>query len=160
MRWRKYSKQPRKTQRETLLENKAALEFMAAAGDKAYEFSTPIPPPPKARRPRQPGPIDRPLEKHVLKAALHALRLDPRVWLVDRQQSGLFMEGDRHVRIGAVGHLDIKGMLKGGKYFELEAKRPGEKPTDRQLDRIARVRDGGGISGWFTSVEEALALLP
>jgi hypothetical protein len=101
-----------------------------------------------------------PLEKHVLAAALRALRRDPRVHIVERTQSGLFQEGLRIIRVGTPGKLDITGMLKGGAYFELEAKRPGQRPDERQLERIEYVRAGGGISGWFTSAEEALELLP
>jgi hypothetical protein len=101
-----------------------------------------------------------PLEKEVLAAALDALRSDPRVWIVDRRQSGVFQDGDRYIRVGQKGHLDISGMLHGGKYFEIEAKRPGEKPNEYQLQRIEHVKRGGGISGYFTSVESALALLP
>jgi len=101
-----------------------------------------------------------PLEKHVLKAALKALRGDPRVAFADRQQSGVFHEGERFIRVGAPGKLDIVGLLKGGRYMELEAKRPGEKPDLRQAQRIAFVIQHGGVSGYFTSAEEALALLP
>ena len=44
----------RPTVRETLLRNKATIEFHAAAAGKTYEFTTPIPPPPKARAVRRP----------------------------------------------------------------------------------------------------------
>jgi hypothetical protein len=118
--------------------------------------------PPKAGRIRRTA-DDKPalpLEKHVLKAALKALHHDPRVAFAQRQQSGLFQEGLRTIRIGTPGVLDINGMLKGGQYFELEAKRPGQKPDERQSARIEFVRQHGGISGYFTSAEEALALLP
>lgn len=101
-----------------------------------------------------------PLEKHVLAAALKALHRDPRVAFVQRQQSGLFQEGLRTIRVGTPGLLDINGMLKGGRYFELEAKRPGNKPDLRQAQRIAFVIQHGGVSGYFTSAAEALALLP
>lgn len=101
-----------------------------------------------------------PLEKHVLAGALKALSRDPRVALVERTQSGLFQEGNRFIRVGSRGKLDITGMLKGGRYFEIEAKRPGEKPDERQALRIAFVRQHGGIAGYFTSAAEALALLP
>ncbi|HZM36005.1 MAG TPA: hypothetical protein VFC18_16105 [Burkholderiales bacterium] len=101
-----------------------------------------------------------PLEKHVLKAALKALRADPRVAFADRQQSGVFTEGERVIRVGAPGKLDVVGMLKSGQYIELEAKRPGQKPDARQSMRIAFIREHGGISGYFTSAAEAIALLP
>ena len=101
-----------------------------------------------------------PLEKHVLAAALKALRADPRVAFADRQQSGLFQDGERYIRVGIPGKLDVVGMLEGGRYLELEAKRPGERPDERQALRIAFVLSHGGVSGYFTSAEEALALLP
>lgn len=101
-----------------------------------------------------------PLERDVLKAVLQALRYDPRVASVERQQSGVFLEGNRHIRVGTPGALDIKGMLKGGRMFEIECKRPGGKPDPRQAARIARIRADGGVAGYCWSVESALALLP
>lgn len=152
----------RPTVRETLLKNKAALEYLATSAGKSYTFPVPIPPPPKAREIRRPvdGRPVVPLEKEVLASVLEALRNDPRIWICDRRQSGVFMEGERYIRVGQKGHLDISGMLRGGKYIELEVKRPGEKPNERQQERIEHVRKGGGISGYCWSVESALALLP
>ena len=117
---------------------------------------------PKRNRIRRPvdGKPALPLEKHVLADVLQALRIDPRVALVDRRQSGAFMEGDRWITVGTPGTLDISGMLVGGYYFEIECKRPGQKPDERQALRIARIIKGGGISGYATSAKEALALLP
>lgn len=102
----------------------------------------------------------RPPEKHVLAAVLKALRHDPRVASVERTQSGLFQEGNRWIRVGTPGKLDITGLLVGGRYFEIEVKRPGEKPNPKQADRIAAIRANGGISGYAWSAESALALLP
>ena len=147
----------RQSRRERLLSNKAAIDFLAAGADKRYEFQVAIP---KARKPRTRSASSTPLERDVLASALEALRLDRRVAFADRQQSGVFQDGDRYIRVGTPGKLDIVGMLKGGRYLELEAKRPGQKPDERQALRIAFVITGGGVSGYFTSVEEALALLP
>ncbi len=129
------------------------------AAEYRKQFVTLLPPK-RDRVKRSDGTPAHPLEKEVLADALQALRNDYRVWIVDRQQSGMFQDGDRFIRVGRKGHLDIKGMLKGGRYFELEAKRPGEKPDELQQQRIEHVRKGGGISGYFTSAAEALALLP
>jgi hypothetical protein len=118
--------------------------------------------PKRAARIRRPvdGKPALPLEKHVLAEVLQALRRDLRVALIDRRQSGAFMEGDRWITVGTPGTLDISGMLVGGRYFEIECKRPGQKPDERQALRIARIVKGGGISGYATSAEEAIALLP
>lgn len=148
------------TLRERIERNNAADRFYASCYDQAPKFQTVLPPKrEKIRRTVDDKPA-LPLEKEVLAAAMQALRLDPRVAIVDRRQSGVFQDGDRYIRVGSVGVLDVSGMLIGGQYFELEAKRPGQKPDERQALRIAKVREGGGISGYFTSVDEALALLP
>lgn len=124
------------------------------------EFQTPV----KEKQARIKRPQDgkpaMPLEKEVLADALEALRNDPRVWFADRRQSGVFQDGDRYIRVGTRGVLDVSGMLHGGRYFEIEAKRPGEKPDENQERRIANIRAGGGVSGYFTSSDEALGLLP
>lgn len=160
------SRKGRPSRREQVERINSAHDFLAGAmpPDKAEEyraqFITKLPP----KRDRVVRPVDGkpagPLEKDVLADALQALRNDERVWTVDRQQSGVFQDGDRWIRVGRKGVLDIKGMLKGGRYFEIEAKRPGEKPDENQLKRIDHIRKGGGISGYFTSADEALALLP
>jgi hypothetical protein len=118
--------------------------------------------PPKAHRIRRTADEKPalPLEKHVLAAALRALHKDPRVALVERTQSGVFQDGNRYIRVGTPGKLDVTGMLVGGQYFEMEAKRPGQKPDERQALRISTIKANGGISGYFTSADEALALLP
>jgi len=117
--------------------------------------------PEKRARIKRPAEADAPpLEKEVLADILHALRMDPRVAIVDRRQSGLFQDGDRYIKVGTKGVLDISGMLCGGQYFEIEAKREGQFPDDRQWQRIYAVRNGGGIAGCAHNVEEALALLP
>lgn len=145
--------------KERARENARWHSFYAAAADKPSLVQAPPPKQDRVRRPVDGKPAV-PLEKTVLADALQALRNDPRVWIVDRRQSGVFVEGDRHIRVGTKGVLDISGMLKGGKYFELEAKRPGAKPDERQAARIETVKKGGGVSGYFWSVESALALLP
>ena len=152
----------RPTRREQIESFNAATTFYARAADKdPAPYLIPALPPKRHRikRPVDGKPVV-PLEREVLANALQALRNDPRVWTVDRRQSGVFQDGDRYIRVGTKGVLDISGMLRGGKYFEIEAKRPGERPTPEQEKRIEQIRRGGGISGYFTSAEAALALLP
>ena len=108
---------------------------------------------------RKPSDPTRILEKHVLKAGLQFLRHHPKVASVERTQSGVFTEGNRTIRVGFVGKLDITGMLKGGRYFEVDAKRPGGKLSEAQIRRIRQVQDNGGIAGSFTCVEELQALI-
>lgn len=60
------------------------------------------------------------------------------------------------------GMADLHGMLSsqyGGKYFALEIKRPGEKPTDEQLAFLDAVRAGGGIAAVVRGYEDVPSLL-
>lgn len=149
--------QGRKTPRQQREANYRLESFYARANGIT------LPPLPEAkpkRTRRAAGHDGRRLEKHVLADCLEALRKDPRVAMVERQQSGVFREGDRFITVGTKGALDIKGMLIGGRTFEIEIKRPGAKPDERQQNRIEAIKRNGGIAGFATSAEEALALLP
>ena len=108
---------------------------------------------------RKPSDPTRILEKHVLKAVLQFLRAHPAIASVERSQSGVFQEGNRTVRVGFVGKLDVTFMTKTGRYGEVEVKRPGMKPSVAQTARIEKIRSNGGISGYVTSVDEMQALL-
>jgi hypothetical protein len=46
-----------------------------------------------------------------------------------------------------------------GRFFALEVKRPGEKPTEEQVRWLSTVRDGGGFAAVVHSEEEAVAAL-
>ena len=152
---------------QIILTNKADAFYAAMAG-KEPMFQREVKPKRLARvKPETSLDIDAihrkrevPLEKKVLADVLHALRHDPRVAHVERTQSGLLQDGDRYIRVGFKGKLDITGFLQGGRYFEIECKRPGGKPDPRQAERIATIKANGGISGYCWSAESALALLP
>ena len=100
-----------------------------------------------------------PSEAQVLKSVLAYLRRHPLIASVERSQSGVFRDGDRHIRVGFVGKLDVTFMTKQGRYGEIEVKRPGKNPTEAQAERIAKIKANGGISGFVTSIEETAALL-
>jgi hypothetical protein len=115
------------------------------------------------RKPRaRPGSDGKPLERHVLKAVVAALRLHPRVAKVERNQSGLFQDGDRLIRVGSKGKLDLTVYLKDGRYIEIEVKRgPDVKLlSPAQIARIKEIRSNGGLAGWCWSVESAIELIP
>lgn len=101
-----------------------------------------------------------PLERQVLKSIVAALRLDPRVARVQRNTSGVFVEGNRVIRVGEKGLLDLTVYLRSGRFIELECKRPGGKPEPHQQARIDQIRRDGGLAGWCWSIESALAVLP
>lgn len=144
-------------------QNRAAMLAMISDPQKRAQFERDfpedkLPPLPKKRGPRSAS--GKPLERNVLRAIIQALRLDPRVASVERNQSGVFREGDRFIRVGTRGKLDLTCYLKDGRYIEIEVKRPGGKPKPHQAARIEQIRQAGGLAGYATSPEEALALLP
>ena len=57
------------------------------------------------------------------------------------------------------GVPDIVGMLRDGRLFALEVKRPGEKPTEEQAVFLAMVNDAGGLAGVVCNWMEAKKLL-
>lgn len=60
------------------------------------------------------------------------------------------------VRYGlAVGSSDIIGWA-WGRFFAIEVKKPGERPTEKQQEFLNSVRFDGGYSCCVTSVQEAL----
>jgi hypothetical protein len=72
----------------------------------------------------------------------------------------------RHGSVFSIrGDPDLYGMLPldhadyPGRHFELEVKRPGEKPTPLQLTRLREWEAAGAVTGWVTSAQEALELL-
>ena len=52
------------------------------------------------------------------------------------------------------GMADLHGMFPDGRYFALEVKRPGEKPTPEQLAFLAAVRENGGIAAVVHGFED------
>lgn len=155
----------RLSRRDQILRRNAGFQLLAALSDKpgakemADKLCAPIPRQREIRRPVDGKPAI-PLEKDVLAAVLQVLRLDPRVGFVWRQTSGTFQDGDRYIQAGPKGMPDVLGVLKGGRMFAIEVKRPGGKPDPRQQGRIDHFNAIGAVSGYCWSAESALALLP
>jgi hypothetical protein len=139
--------------REHKLAVNAAMRFYGM-----NELQTEVKP---LRERSSPGADGRPFERNVLKAVFKALRADPRVSRVDRNQSGVFQDGERYVRVGSKGKLDLTVYLKDGRYIEIEVKRDMKAlPSDAQWQRIKAIRGAGGLAGWCWNVPSAIALLP
>ncbi|HLH16236.1 MAG TPA: hypothetical protein VKX45_03405 [Bryobacteraceae bacterium] len=60
--------------------------------------------------------------------------------------------------LGVTGDPDITGCI-GGRHFEFEVKRPGERPTALQMHRLREWTEAGALAATVTSVAEVRALL-
>ena len=69
-----------------------------------------------------------------------------KLWVGRREQKGR-------------GLPDIIGQLRDGRFFAMEVKRPGEKPTPEQAEVLALVAEAGGVSGVVRNWSEARKLL-
>lgn len=139
----------RQSPREIKLRNNAVDRYYASAFGKEPRFQVPVKPLRErstdidAAHRKKPG---TPLERHVLAAVLKILRSHPKVALVYRQQSGVFSEGDRMIRVGERGRPDVFFMLKGGRFGACEVKRPGGKLEPHQEQALGDIRAFGGIA--------------
>ena len=136
----------------------------ANRGDRYYAALAGVEPkaqsviPPKRRR-APAGASGKPLERNILRRIITALRRHPLVARVVRNQSGMFREGERIITVGYVGKPDLSIYLTNGKWGELEVKRPGGKPNERQQYQLDRTIADGGFAGCATCAAEAIAII-
>ncbi len=112
---------------------------------------------------------DDPLESERQAGIVNYLSLEPRVRFFIRingggmQKKGFFVWlyrlyiGTREQK--GKGVSDIIGQLRDGRFFAMEVKRPGEKPTPEQAEFLALVADAGGVSGVCCNWMEARNLI-
>lgn len=60
--------------------------------------------------------------------------------------------------MGTGGHPDIEG-CSAGRSFQVEMKRPGEKPTPRQFAQMRVWQNAGALVGWACSVEHVRQIM-
>ena len=162
----------RKTLREVMLANHAALCQMAAlAGKPMPPLPQSLPPEPKRRAaasPRTAASI--PLEKEVQASIIEFLLHHPRVALVIRHNSGAMetqtLGGKTYpiffhkVYKKGVRIVDLDVTLKNGKRFVIECKRPGwhQKPHDlreqEQAAYIALHKSLGNLGCFATCIDD------
>ena len=162
----------KKSLRETLAENRKGEELWAAINGKPLrEDITPI----KERRVMQPRTDHDDLEKYVITAITELLAIHPQVKFAVRQNNGSAfreVEGKQvpvkfYRWVKSDGEMllpDFWGMMKDGRLFMIEAKKPSwKKPTDererQQLNMLLTVRQAGGMAGFATCVEQAQKIL-
>ena len=159
---------PYKTRRETLLDNKRMLDFMALASDKPpEEFHTRIPDPPKPR-----------VKSDAISEA--DVNAEIREWKKKNHNVQLFrnnvgvveLENGARIRYGVGGPggsdfigyktLVISPAMVGQRvaiFVAIESKRPGGKTTEAQEEFLRAVTYDGGTAGVVHSVEELAQIL-
>lgn len=59
--------------------------------------------------------------------------------------------------VGEGGHPDIDG-CSNGRSIKIEMKRPGERPTSRQVARMTRWAEAGALTGWAQNLDHVRSL--
>ena len=147
----------------TQRDSRAAGRYYAAMAGKE---PMPMDLEPAARLPRKKSAVvnTQPKESEILHDIMKLLKLHPKVGKVWRQNSGTFaMEyGSKthYVRANtARGMADIQGILKGGRSFFIEVKRPGAKLMDHQADFLIECNKMGALAFCAWSVDDVLLQL-
>lgn len=99
-------------------------------------------------------------ESDIQKACLDALLASGKVAFAHVTTNGkVRLAKGGWLNLGFKGQLDIAGMLKDGRHFEIEIKRPGFQPSEDQENHMLLIRKHGGVAGWATNVDEALEVI-
>ena len=158
---------PWKSKRDTLLDNRAALNFYASAADKVPEFAIALP---DERKPRQKS--DAISEADVNDDIRHWVKGQPMIELHRNNVGSIQLDngGRLNYGVGGPGASDWIGFrtvlitpeMIGrtvAQFVAIEAKRPGKDATDHQSDFLARIAAAGGIAGVAHSAEELESIL-
>lgn len=109
----------------------------------------------KQAKPRKSAP-PKVLERDVLRACLALIKLHGLD--IERQNTGAMQVVDvmtgqtRFVKYGKPGNSDLAGMLPDGRAIHIEVKRPGKRPTPKQLERLLKTNRLGGVGMWCDDV--------
>ena len=160
--------------KQTVADHEKAIRWMCNMAGKPIpaEFAERAPEP--AKQPRKPPTATdkSQLEAAVQREVFSVLAKHPAVLFAVRQNSGMAMSGDSPIwfyRWARRNGLDMTltdfwGMLRDGRMFCMECKRRDWKRVSgareiQQQEFINVVRSAGGVGGFVTSAEDAIALL-
>ena len=163
----------KKSLKQTIAENNKGHALWGAMSGKPVPEDFQSKPEP-AKTTRKPSVASDPheLEASVQREVFSVLAKHPAVLFAVRQNSGAAMSGNvpiwfyRWARRNGVEMTltDFWGMLRDGRLFCLECKKRSWKKVSgtrelQQSNFIEVVRSAGGVGGFVTSAEQALALL-
>lgn len=94
----------------------------------------------------------KPSESAVQRAILDYCAAE-RIFVQRRNVAGVQrMTGGHYVRLGTKGQSDLWGILDG-RHWECEVKKPGEIPTQAQLDWLVECARAGAVAFWCDSLD-------
>jgi len=97
----------------------------------------------------------KPLEKEIQRNGIKLLKFLG--WTCHRRNTGMtratYGGRTRVIRYGEPGMADIFGKLPDGRSFELEFKRPGNRPTRRQFDWLKSQNSEHCVAFWVDDVQ-------
>jgi hypothetical protein len=79
-------------------------------------------------------------------------RMGIKLW---RRNVGMMRKDDRVVRFGSPGQSDLWGIDRTARHWEIETKRPGNRPTPKQLDWLKLMTMMGCVAYWADSANIA-----
>ena len=68
--------------------------------------------------------------------------------LLYRRNVGAMRVGTRFVRFSSPGQADLWGVDRTGRHWEIECKRPGNRPTPKQLAWLKEMTASGCVAYW------------
>jgi hypothetical protein len=145
--------------RERIEDAQRGMDFYTRMSDvPSIALGPPLPPK------RKHTPSGKPLEQNIQKAILDLLRHHPKIAFIGRFNRGRFsMERNGKKAFYAFntvpGFPDLHGMLRGGRAFYCEIKRPGEKLSPDQERFINHVAANGALAFMANCVEDVLKAL-
>ena len=166
----------KKSFKQTVADNEQAIRNLCVAAGKPIpaEFAAKPAASVAAPKPRKPATASDPheLEASVQREVFSVLAKHPAVLFAVRQNSGAAMSGNvpiwfyRWARRNGVEMTltDFWGMLRDGRMFCMECKKRSWKKVTgtrelQQSNFIDVVRSAGGVGGFVTCAEDAIALL-
>jgi hypothetical protein len=73
-----------------------------------------------------------------------------------RRNVGAMREGERFIRFSTPGQSDLWGWdIRTGRHWEIEVKRPGNRPTPKQLEWLKECHRYGAVAYWADSANIA-----
>jgi hypothetical protein len=91
--------------------------------------------------------IPRERESKVQRAIMVRLsRLGVRLWR--RNVGAMADRKGNYVRFAAPGQSDLWGVDRSGRHWEVEVKRHGNRPTDRQISWLKEMTNRGAVAYW------------